>query len=703
MPDSTTPTYLAAFVGRCLSSGKRIAMSLATVGVIALALLWAFGAFTFGKSVTPTYRTGTVERSDLTLTAETSGSAELDYEQKLRFNQAGTVTAAHVAEGSTITRGTIIAELDQTELAHDIERAEITLKNARLQLATLKNGNDASVIQNAQNTVAETTTSLAIARATRANMQNEESATIAAAERDIAQATTNLANAKANRDTAKLAYTNAKENGDTSITTTDTTYAYTIKNAFTSIGTTITTADTILQNINDVLGVEASNASVNDAFEQYLGALNTQTKTTAELAYKAATQARETAATTYAQFKNSTSPEDAITSLRAGEALASALVDASDATYAVLQATITSSNFSQSTLDSYRSTATGNRTSARTQLNTMQSTIKTIQTLDTTSDATRTVSESIQQKENALASAELTVTKASDTLTKLQANLATTKESLRIDRVKQDDTITHLTQQLTAQKTALTEKRRGATSEDIARQENAISTAEIELATTKEKKEDYQIIAPFDGIVRSIDFKVGDKILADEEKYVYMENPDVMTITALLDQIDAVKVKAGQAADVVFDALPTKTFVGTVTKLNQMPITTSGVVSYKATIGVDTKGASVFSGMTADVTINVEKRTNVLTVATAAITTKKGKSFVSKITNGVRSDVEVTTGITDGSKTEIISGLTEGDTIVTLDLASVTASAEKKTTSLLPSGSGNRSGSSSRDAGGPPM
>ncbi|MEI8091194.1 MAG: HlyD family efflux transporter periplasmic adaptor subunit [bacterium] len=90
--------------------------------------------------------------------------------------------------------------------------------------------------------------------------------------------------------------------------------------------------------------------------------------------------------------------------------------------------------------------------------------------------------------------------------------------------------------------------------------QNGIRQKELALEQTKKDLEDLQIIAPFDGTLRKIDFKVGDKVTSSDEKYVYLENPNLVEVTVLLDQIDIVNVQPGMTVEVVLDSYPNETF-----------------------------------------------------------------------------------------------------------------------------------------------
>ncbi|KKW41308.1 MAG: Efflux transporter, RND family, MFP subunit, partial [Candidatus Peregrinibacteria bacterium GW2011_GWA2_54_9] len=190
----------------------------------------------------------------------------------------------------------------------------------------------------------------------------------------------------------------------------------------------------------------------------------------------------------------------------------------------------------------------------------------------------------------------------------------------------------------------------------------------VALQKAKRALEKYELRAPFDGIVRRIDFQVGDNLLADanETKYVVLENPDYFIVTVQLDQVDVVHVKEGQKASIVFDALPEETFEGVIDFIDTTPIQSSGVVSYEVEIALQPTGHTILSGMTAKVEIEIDARENVVAVPNLALRAIGNSSFVVG-ENGERFPVE--TGLSDGTYTEVLSGLQEGAKIQSVNVS----------------------------------
>jgi membrane fusion protein, macrolide-specific efflux system len=151
--------------------------------------------------------------------------------------------------------------------------------------------------------------------------------------------------------------------------------------------------------------------------------------------------------------------------------------------------------------------------------------------------------------------------------------------------------------------------------------------------------------------------------------------------------VDIPKIKAGQKAVITLDAFTGKTYVGEVENVDSVGTNNSGVVTYNVYLKFISPPADIKPGMTTTAVITIDRKDNALTVPSAAIQTTNGESLVRVLKNGQVSQVTVETGISSDSSTEIISGLSEGDTIITSTYSSQSSSSSNQSTSLF---SGNR-------------
>lgn len=155
-------------------------------------------------------------------------------------------------------------------------------------------------------------------------------------------------------------------------------------------------------------------------------------------------------------------------------------------------------------------------------------------------------------------------------------------------------------------------------------------------------------------------------------------------VSVSLSESDAAKVKSGQKTTVTFDALPNKTFTGKVIGVNTTGSISSGVTTYPANIQLDTPNDSILPNMSATANIITNVKNDVLLVPATAVQTVGGQSTVRVLQNGQINTMPVEIGASSDSQTEIVSGLSEGEDVVTSVSTAITGR-----TSSSPFGGGN--------------
>jgi multidrug efflux pump subunit AcrA (membrane-fusion protein) len=132
-----------------------------------------------------------------------------------------------------------------------------------------------------------------------------------------------------------------------------------------------------------------------------------------------------------------------------------------------------------------------------------------------------------------------------------------------------------------------------------------------------------------------------------------------------LSEIDAVQVQASQKATITMDAYPNKTFTGKVAIVDTIGSISSGVTTYPATIVFDNAPEIVYPNMAVDVKIITNVKDNVILIPSAAVSTVNGESTVRIMKNGNVTPSAVEIGLSNDTQTEIVSGVAEGDVVVT--------------------------------------
>jgi len=188
--------------------------------------------------------------------------------------------------------------------------------------------------------------------------------------------------------------------------------------------------------------------------------------------------------------------------------------------------------------------------------------------------------------------------------------------------------------------------------------EEAVSKLEIETIT-----------APFYGVVTSVDVEEGDIIPnsgMSQVTIVRLIDPTSMELGVDLDEIDIPDVKLNQRAIIEVDALPDVQLEGKVISISPLPTVEAGVVLYNVKIGFDVPGGSGLKvGMSATADIIINERGSVLLVPDRAIKQdREGNPIVWVMVDEQIEARPVVIGISDGFQTEIIDGLSEGETVV---------------------------------------
>jgi macrolide-specific efflux system membrane fusion protein len=141
-------------------------------------------------------------------------------------------------------------------------------------------------------------------------------------------------------------------------------------------------------------------------------------------------------------------------------------------------------------------------------------------------------------------------------------------------------------------------------------------------------------------------------------------------------------VKLGQKATITYDALPDSSASGTVTAIAPKGTSTQGVVTYDVTITLEKIDPRLRPNMSCTVEIVTETKAAALVVPTAAIkidsTTNQKYVLVVSQRDGSTSKTDVKTGLVVGTTTEILSGVSEGQTVVTSSSSSSSSSGNNR-------------------------
>ncbi len=190
----------------------------------------------------------------------------------------------------------------------------------------------------------------------------------------------------------------------------------------------------------------------------------------------------------------------------------------------------------------------------------------------------------------------------------------------------------------------------------------SVAQAEIQKIQAEIRKN--TIYAPFTGIVTNIEKEVGENAGVGET-VVSVLGEERLEVVLEVSELDVSKLVVGSSVNLSFDAFPGETFVGTLSTINSRETTVDGVPVYKAF--VELAGDSrIKTGMSADATIVLVHKDDVLSVPAYSILKEEGKNFVKILgVDGKTEKREVALGIVGSdSQIEVLSGVSVGDKIV---------------------------------------
>ena len=192
------------------------------------------------------------------------------------------------------------------------------------------------------------------------------------------------------------------------------------------------------------------------------------------------------------------------------------------------------------------------------------------------------------------------------------------------------------------------------------------------------------ITSPIDGIVLSKSVEEGQTVAASfstPELFTIAQDLTNMQVVADVDEADIGDVKEGERVSFTVDAYPDDTFEGTVKQVRQEATTTNNVVTYEVVISAPNADLKLKPGLTANVTIYTAERKGVLSVQSKALRFTPQKETVGKMkivdqTGNAKNKVwtiegnsivahKVNIGMTDGTNTQILNGISAGIKVVT--------------------------------------
>jgi HlyD family secretion protein len=201
-----------------------------------------------------------------------------------------------------------------------------------------------------------------------------------------------------------------------------------------------------------------------------------------------------------------------------------------------------------------------------------------------------------------------------------------------------------------------------------------VQQAQASLNQLEEQLSYTTVTSPIDGVVLSRDVQVGDAVssilVLGSTATLVMTLGDThqVYVKSKVDESDIAKVYLGQAARIKVQSFPNKSFAGRVTKIAPLGVEKDNVTTFEVQISIDNPGGELKANMTANGEIVLEEHKNTLSIPEQAVLYDKDRNASVWVPDTHSKDghrvLTIKTGISNGSRIEVLSGLKSGDKVV---------------------------------------
>jgi RND family efflux transporter MFP subunit len=593
------------------------------------------------------YTLATVDIANIKQTVNETGTLRATKELNLSFPSSGKLEKIYFEIGDSVKAGEIIAELDFKDLLIKKNEASANVDVAEENLKKLIAGatREEIAIEKAQLEQAETAYNAAkseyekIDKSTKETMEQTEktlldlesssSDTITTYEQAIKSAADNLSNTKR---------TQQKQIDD-------------------KVMAALTVVDDKFIKINTSLDV--INSAINDDdFDEFISKKDPKYLELTKSQYANAKEKIEELTEKFITVKTEKKQDEVYEMLDDVFLLLDTVSQALLNCYKALENSITSTSFPQSQIDTLKTNVSAQQT--------------IISTAITATDSSKT------DLNDAILNYDIKVSAASNT--KLEAEsaydnaLINAKNSYNNAQIARDQQLDVAQSKIDSTYKALqvanaqyNKINAPANKYDISLAEAKIRQAEAAFETIENQLENSVIKASVDGIITDVIYEVGEQVIANQTAIKLLGESD-FEIEVLISEADIAKVTLGNKVEITLDSYGDDVkFNGDIIFIEPAETIIQDVIYYKVEISFDANKYEIKSGMTANATITTAEKENVLVIPSRAVIEKNGSGkFARTLINGEIVEQKVEIGIRgDDGVLELISGVNEGDTVVT--------------------------------------
>lgn len=665
---------------------KKIFRHKLIAGII-LIIIIATGYFSYKKisqnENSAQYATAAVEKGAIIVSVSGSGQTAVSDQTDIKPKVSGDIAYVGVKNGQEVKTGALIAQIDSSSAQKAAADSKTALETAQLELEELLSPPDELTLTQAENSVLSAKRSLEklLAPPAEADLRQAENALI--------QTRDSLTKLKFTQETNYQNAIDAKQKAEDNI-------AKGYEEAFNAISNVFLDLPTIITGLRDILYSEEIAKSEPTLYNYYsnISALINSISAAGDDKVKLekfANSAEGDYKTAREKYDQNFDNYKAVSRYSTTDVIEALLTESIETVKLTTQAVKSETNMFDYWV-SYRSDhnlATFSQVTAY-QSNLASYTSKTNSHLSNFLSIERNIKDNKESKLNAerdiiemnqnnpldLAASERTVKEKEDSLAKLKdgaeaADIVAARETLK------------------ERELSLAKLKSAPLELDIRAKKIAIQQKQDDLLQAQKNLADYNIRAPFDGIITNVNAKKGDSVSSGTALAALITKQKIAEI--ILNEIDVAKVALEQKANITFDAVSDLNITGQVAEVDALGTTSQGVVSYGVRIAFDTQNEQIKPGMSLSASIITEAKTDVLLAPNAAVKQSAGQGgifYVEVLSNSqtkpnlaeakvldanVKSSPRrqtVTVGLSNDTMIEIIDGLKEGDQVVTQTITS---------------------------------
>ncbi len=205
----------------------------------------------------------------------------------------------------------------------------------------------------------------------------------------------------------------------------------------------------------------------------------------------------------------------------------------------------------------------------------------------------------------------------------------------------------------------------GPTQAQIDQADIAVQQAQLQVDQAAKVLTDMSLIAPSDGIVSLVNVQVGS-VVSPALPAVQITNISPLHVVVQVDEIDIHKIREGLPAKVKVDALPGVELPAVIETIALVGTNDNGIINYDVQVRLDANDPRVRAGMTAEASVVVDQKSNILRVPNEYIRLDRqhDKAYVNVVDkNGHLEETEVTLGLQGDDASEVVGGIQKGDVL----------------------------------------